>query len=115
MAKGGIARAKMMILREANRVHHRLNSLPATSQHDYDYSNNHNNQLKKSSRNSIDEGKTDNSSCWIPDPRTGIYVPKGQEWMMDNVAEGAASLNQTCWLRNVDGVDKPDPDVFSEP
>lgn len=53
------------------------------------------------------------SSSWVPDPRTGIYIPKGHEWVMDDVPKGAASLNnQTFWLRNEDGVlEKPDPDT----
>ncbi|XP_012093086.1 uncharacterized protein LOC105650750 isoform X2 [Jatropha curcas] len=105
MAMGGIARTKMII----------LSSLPvAVPQYDYDYDcKNHDHQLEKSSRNSIKEGKRDSAPYWIPHPRTGIYVPKGQEWMMDDVPEGAASFNQTYWLRNVDVVDRPDPDIFS--
>ncbi|KAF8410172.1 hypothetical protein HHK36_002694 [Tetracentron sinense] len=50
-------------------------------------------------------------SYWVPDPRTGIYVPKGHEWMMDDVPETAASCNQTYWLRSIEGVDKPSPDA----
>ncbi|KAF3435526.1 hypothetical protein FNV43_RR22615 [Rhamnella rubrinervis] len=49
------------------------------------------------------------SSCWVPHPRTGIYVPKGHERVIDDVPDGAASFNQTYWLREVDGVEKPDP------
>ncbi|KAJ6302566.1 hypothetical protein OIU77_016626 [Salix suchowensis] len=44
---------------------------------------------------------------WLPHPRTGIYVPKGHEWVMEDVPENAASFSQTYWLRNVDGVEKP--------
>ncbi|XP_019165184.1 PREDICTED: uncharacterized protein LOC109161304 isoform X2 [Ipomoea nil] len=51
------------------------------------------------------------SPSWAPHPRTGIYFPAGHERVMDDVPSGAASLNQTYWLRSVDGVDKPDPDV----
>lgn len=51
----------------------------------------------------------DDSSYWVPHPRTGIYFPKGHESVMDDVPEGAASFDQTYWLRNVDdGVEKPD-------
>ncbi|KAL1342824.1 hypothetical protein HN51_029317 [Arachis hypogaea] len=50
-------------------------------------------------------GKIEDSTCWVPHPRTGIYFPKGHEWVMDDVPEGAASFTQTYWLRNVDGVD----------
>nr|GEV07441.1 hypothetical protein [Tanacetum cinerariifolium] len=41
-------------------------------------------------------------SCWIPDPRTGIYYPKGHEWVMKDVPVGAARLAYTYWLRNSD-------------
>ncbi|KAI9388623.1 hypothetical protein POPTR_009G091100v4 [Populus trichocarpa] len=64
------------------------------------------------SRNSIKESKMED---WAPHPRTGIYVPKGHEKVMDDVPEKAASLNQTYWLRNVDGVEKPDPDTPHDP
>lgn len=47
---------------------------------------------------------------WVPHPRTGIYFPIGQERVMDDIPNGAASLPQTYWLRNEDGVEKPDPD-----
>ncbi|CAF2153994.1 uncharacterized protein LOC103837139 [Brassica rapa] len=46
---------------------------------------------------------------WVPHPRTGIFFPPGQELVMDGVPEGAASFDMMFWLRNVDGVDKPDP------
>ncbi|KAL9371105.1 hypothetical protein Peur_036245 [Populus x canadensis] len=64
------------------------------------------------SRTSIKESKMED---WAPHPRTGIYVPKGHERVMDDVPEKAASLNQTYWLRNVDGVEKPDPDTPHDP
>ncbi|KAF3668398.1 putative prolyl 4-hydroxylase alpha subunit [Capsicum annuum] len=47
---------------------------------------------------------------WVPHPRTGIYFPKGQERVMDDIPNGAASLPQTYWLRSEDGVDKPEQD-----
>ncbi|OIT33866.1 PREDICTED: uncharacterized protein LOC109205461 [Nicotiana attenuata] len=50
------------------------------------------------------------STWWMPHPRTGIYFPVGQERVMDDIPNGAASLPQTYWLRSEDGVDKPDPD-----
>ncbi|XP_057964331.1 uncharacterized protein LOC131155311 [Malania oleifera] len=46
--------------------------------------------------------------CWVPHPRTGIYFPRGQERVMEDVPDGAASLRETYWFRNIDGVDKPD-------
>ncbi|KAJ8752372.1 hypothetical protein K2173_004008 [Erythroxylum novogranatense] len=51
----------------------------------------------------------------MPHPRNGIYVPKGHEKMIDDVPESAASCsNHVYWLRNVDGVDKPDPGLSSD-
>lgn len=47
----------------------------------------------------------DSAACWVPHPRTGIYFPKGHEWVMDDVPDGAACFSQTFWFRNVDGVD----------
>ncbi|KAK6121199.1 hypothetical protein DH2020_045061 [Rehmannia glutinosa] len=44
-------------------------------------------------------------SCWMPHPRTGIYFPVGQDWVMDNVPNDAASFDCTFWLRSIDGVD----------
>ncbi|XP_022889434.1 uncharacterized protein LOC111404941 [Olea europaea var. sylvestris] len=47
--------------------------------------------------------------CWLPHPRTGIYCPKGRERVMDDVPTDAASFDRTYWLRNSEGVDRPDP------
>lgn len=52
-------------------------------------------------------GRVEDSAWWVPHPRTGIYFPKGHEWVMEDVPEDAARLNQTFWFRNVDGVDIP--------
>ncbi|PKI71650.1 uncharacterized protein LOC116204472 [Punica granatum] len=52
---------------------------------------------------------------WVPHPRTGIYFPKGHESVMDDIPEGSASLAETYWLRSIDGVDKPDPNLCSHP
>ncbi|KAH6773105.1 glutamate racemase [Perilla frutescens var. frutescens] len=46
---------------------------------------------------------------WVPHPPTGIYYPQGQERVMEGIPNEAASFDQTFWLRNTDGVDKPDP------
>ncbi|CAN0927124.1 hypothetical protein LINGRAHAP2_LOCUS35700 [Linum grandiflorum] len=43
-------------------------------------------------------------SCWVPDPRTGIYFPVGQEVVMQDVPENAARLSHNVWVRTVDGV-----------
>ncbi|XP_024980553.1 uncharacterized protein LOC112517374 isoform X2 [Cynara cardunculus var. scolymus] len=41
-------------------------------------------------------------NCWIPHPRTGIYYPKGYEWVMEDVPDGAASFPHNYWFRNTD-------------
>lgn len=50
---------------------------------------------------------------WVPHPRSGIYYPQGQEWVMDDVPKEAASFGKTYWLRTDDdgdiGDEKPDP------
>lgn len=66
-------------------------------------------------------GHSDHLNCggeeesWVPHPRTGIFFPPGQESVMDDVPVGAASFDMTFWLRNVDGVDKPDLDHYHLP
>ncbi|KAK6805618.1 hypothetical protein RDI58_003403 [Solanum bulbocastanum] len=59
-------------------------------------------------RNSKEEIKKE--AWWVPHPRTGIYFPIGQERVMNDIPNGAASLPQNYWLRSEDGVEKPDPD-----
>ncbi|KAE9618667.1 hypothetical protein Lal_00047685 [Lupinus albus] len=56
-------------------------------------------------------GKIEDSgaACWVPHPRTGIFFPKGHEWVMDDVPEGAACFTQNYWFRNIDGVDSSNP------
>ncbi|KAM0937754.1 hypothetical protein DsansV1_C24g0182571 [Dioscorea sansibarensis] len=44
---------------------------------------------------------------WMPDPRTGIYYPKGCEWVMDDIPEGAANFQRTYWFRSSEGVELP--------
>lgn len=61
----------------------------------------------------IGEDEMQRLPLWIPHPRTGIYFPKGQERVMDDIPERAASLAETCWFRSIDGADKPDPDLYS--
>ncbi|OAY39198.1 uncharacterized protein LOC122724856 [Manihot esculenta] len=106
MAKPGIAKTNKLILREARRIQHHATILLTIGRHYY-----HHRLPAEESRNSIDEAKTKDQSCWIPHPRTGIYMPKGHERVMEDVPEGAALFDQTSWLRNVDGVDRHHPDV----
>ncbi|KAL2512095.1 hypothetical protein Adt_17695 [Abeliophyllum distichum] len=52
---------------------------------------------------------------WLPHPRTGIYFPKGHESVMDDVPTDAACFDRTYWLRNIEGVDRPDlPDNLQQ-
>ncbi|KAG1342055.1 hypothetical protein COCNU_05G002840 [Cocos nucifera] len=65
-------------------------------------------------------GRVDDSSWWVPHPTTGIYYPKGHEWVMEDVPRGASSFPQTYWLRSFEGVEKPasDPsasEIFDHP
>uniref|UniRef100_A0A2N9EH41 Uncharacterized protein n=1 Tax=Fagus sylvatica TaxID=28930 RepID=A0A2N9EH41_FAGSY len=102
MARGSATKAKMLMLREAMRVDQRGFSKHAGI------------DWQKKSGSSLINGSDDNrnnSSCWFPHPRTGIYCPKGQEWVINDLPEHAASLNKTYWLRNVDGVDKAEQDT----
>ncbi|KAK4752156.1 hypothetical protein SAY87_020954 [Trapa incisa] len=60
-----------------------------------------------------DEGADEKQELWVPHPRTGIYVPRGHESVIDDIPQQAASLAETYWLRDVDGADKPDPDLYT--
>lgn len=61
-------------------------------------------------RNEEEEDEKKKGEWWVPHPRTGIYFPIGQERVMNDIPNGAASLPQNYWLRSEDGVEKPDPD-----
>ncbi|KAG6789734.1 hypothetical protein POTOM_005858 [Populus tomentosa] len=95
MARAVISNAKMLVLsscRGTSRpLQRHFSSPPAVQQ-------------PEKSGNSVECSKMGD---WVPHPRTGIYFPKGHEWVMDDVPENAASFSQTYWLRNVDGVEKP--------
>ncbi|MQL82371.1 hypothetical protein Taro_014856, partial [Colocasia esculenta] len=45
-------------------------------------------------------------SLWVPHARIDIYYPKGHEWVMEDVPDGAATFQQTYWLRNQEGLKK---------
>ncbi|KAK6121200.1 hypothetical protein DH2020_045062 [Rehmannia glutinosa] len=63
-----------------------------------------------------EEPPEERRSCWMPHPRTGIYFPVGQDWVMDDVPNDAASFDCTFWLRSIDGVvdHKTDTDNFMD-
>ncbi|KAL8167263.1 hypothetical protein V2J09_008762 [Rumex salicifolius] len=56
----------------------------------------------------IDSGGNEESEYWVPHPRSGIYSPKGQDWVLEHVAHSPASSSSPhFWIRNIDGVDHP--------
>ncbi|MED6115006.1 hypothetical protein PIB30_086034 [Stylosanthes scabra] len=100
MARRGVTEAKMLLLRTsrgARRAESGVIKFSGSYQH----------AAETESCGGIPKsyGKIEDSTCWVPHPRTGIYFPKGHEWVMDDVPEGAASFTHTYWLRNVDDVD----------
>ncbi|XP_039137333.1 uncharacterized protein LOC120274860 [Dioscorea cayenensis subsp. rotundata] len=56
---------------------------------------------KEKGRGSSESG----GGWWMPDPRTGIYYPKGCERVMDDIPDGAATFQQTHWFRSLEGVE----------
>ncbi|GKV26449.1 hypothetical protein SLEP1_g35743 [Rubroshorea leprosula] len=94
----GVARTKNFLLREAKRVERRWLSKVAGG------------DLGEKLGRGSKGGGTVHESCWVPHPRSGIYCPKGHEWVMNDVPESAARFERAFWLRNVDGVEKLDPD-----
>ncbi|CAL0300365.1 unnamed protein product [Lupinus luteus] len=92
MVRGGITNnAKILLLRGAKRSESGLGKFSSTA--------------------SERCGKIEDSGAaiWVPHPRTGIFFPKGHEWVMDDVPEGAACFTQNYWFRNIDGVDSHSP------
>ncbi|KZV33205.1 hypothetical protein F511_16239 [Dorcoceras hygrometricum] len=41
-------------------------------------------------------------SYWFPHRRTGIYFPKGQDGVMEDIPTDAAEIHPTFWLRSAD-------------
>ncbi|XP_021887314.1 uncharacterized protein LOC110806703 isoform X2 [Carica papaya] len=104
MARAGISKTKMLIFRETQRVERPFTKLSGANYYGEKFRGS---SSGKSDEKSKVEAQT--TSSWVPHPRTGIYFPKGHEWVMDDVPATAASFPRTHWFRNVDGVDKPDP------
>ncbi|KQJ86610.1 uncharacterized protein LOC100822465 [Brachypodium distachyon] len=46
------------------------------------------------------EARSADTALWVPHPRTGIYYPRGFEWVMEDVPSNAASFQQSYWLRS---------------
>ncbi|XVF01364.1 hypothetical protein REPUB_Repub04eG0081700 [Reevesia pubescens] len=97
MGRAALAKTKILMLREAKRVGRPLSKIAGADGVNGKYMKSNSNDIKKE------------SSSWVPHPKSGIYFPKGHEWVMNDVPDGAASLDRTFWLRNVDDVEKPDP------
>jgi hypothetical protein len=45
------------------------------------------------------EVRSTEAALWVPHTRTGVYYPKGFEWVMADIPSGAASFQQSYWLR----------------
>ncbi|KAK8558661.1 hypothetical protein V6N13_098307 [Hibiscus sabdariffa] len=95
MGRTAFTKTKILMLREAKRTERPLSKIAGA---DREIINNCN-------RNDDIKG----SSSWAPHPKSGIYFPKGHEWVMDDVPAAAASFGRSFWDRSVDGVDKPEP------
>uniref|UniRef100_A0ACD5Y5H0 Uncharacterized protein n=1 Tax=Avena sativa TaxID=4498 RepID=A0ACD5Y5H0_AVESA len=48
------------------------------------------------------EARSAETALWVPHPRTGIYYPRGFEWVMEDVPRNAATFKQPYWLRSDD-------------
>ncbi|XVE66741.1 hypothetical protein DITRI_Ditri08aG0103900 [Diplodiscus trichospermus] len=97
MGRAAIARTNILLLRETKRVERPLSKIAGGDR-----------ECRR--RNSRGNDVKDPYSCWVPHPKSGIYFPEGHEWEMNDVPTSAASFDRTFWLRNVDGVEKPEPD-----
>ncbi|GMJ09794.1 hypothetical protein like AT3G19550 [Hibiscus trionum] len=103
MGRFAIHKTKTLLLREAKRSFERpLSKIASADRETIE-------KYQKPSSSLSNYNDIKDSQCWVPHPRSGIYFPKGHEWVMKDVPVGAASFNETYWLRNVDGVDKPEP------
>ncbi|RDX95366.1 hypothetical protein CR513_22131 [Mucuna pruriens] len=98
MVRRGITKANLLLLGVAKRAKSGLSKFSGTAQPA---------AAESSEGVSKSGGRIDDSSWWVPHPRTGIFFPKGHEWVMNDVPEDAARFSQTCWFRNIDGVDSP--------
>ncbi|XVE93477.1 hypothetical protein REPUB_Repub01dG0196200 [Reevesia pubescens] len=106
MGRAAIAKIKILMLREVKRVERRPWSKIAGADREINKC--------RGTKSSSSNKDIEDTSIWVPHPKSGIYFPKGHERVMKDVPDGAASLDRTFWLRNVDGVEKPDPDHYEE-
>ncbi|KAK6946011.1 hypothetical protein RJ641_013555, partial [Dillenia turbinata] len=106
MVRAGVAKTRAIILRGSKAAGRRFSKLVGIDREERFEEPFDHHQVNK-----IKGGK---SSCWVPHPQNGIYFPKGQERVIDDVPVNAACLNETYWLRNIDGVDKNYPDILPD-
>ncbi|KAJ7967548.1 putative Late embryogenesis abundant protein Lea5 [Quillaja saponaria] len=99
-----MTKSKMLLLRScketSKRVDNCLNKFPAEAQPKPV-------AAQDTSKLASNDGvKTEDSTFWIPDRRTGIYYPKGHEHVLDDVPAGGASFSETYWFRSDVAVQK---------
>ncbi|TYH33307.1 hypothetical protein ES332_D13G050000v1 [Gossypium tomentosum] len=100
MGRAAFTKTKILMLREAKRVERPLSKIAGADR-----------EINKKCKSNNDIKV---SSSWVPHPKSGIYFPKGHEWVMDDVPDRAASFSSSYWVRSVDGVDKPESSVHDE-
>nr|XP_027125091.1 uncharacterized protein LOC113741696 [Coffea arabica] len=60
-------------------------------------------EMKKKKKKSSVAGNNHDGNWWVPDDRTGIFYPKGQEKVMEDVPSGAAKdIEAINWFHNHD-------------
>ncbi|KAH7858910.1 hypothetical protein Vadar_029262 [Vaccinium darrowii] len=57
-------------------------------------------EVKNKSLVAGDSGRADGDCSWVPDHRTGIYYPKGQEKVIEDVPAGAGKDFRVNWFTN---------------
>ncbi|KAK6946019.1 Late embryogenesis abundant protein, LEA_3 subgroup [Dillenia turbinata] len=106
MVRAGVAKTRAIVLRGSKAAGRHFSKLVGV-----DWEERFKEPFDRRQVNKINGGE---SSCWVPHPRNGIYFPKDQERVIDDVPANAASFNETYRLRNIDGVDKNYPDVLPD-
>ncbi|XP_071901700.1 uncharacterized protein [Coffea arabica] len=61
-------------------------------------------EMKGKKKKSSVVGNNHDGNWWVPDDRTGIFYPKGQEKVMEDVPSGAAAKDTEAinWFHNHD-------------
>ncbi|XP_055814798.1 uncharacterized protein LOC129884529 [Solanum dulcamara] len=98
-------RLQLIRFQKVYQIKRRMNTFSMLKENINDKTETWRNEEEEEEEDEIKKGE-----WWVPHPRTGIYFPIGQERVMNDIPNGAASLPQNYWLRSEDGVEKPDPD-----